>query len=100
MAFDFRAIAWEWAMAKGWALEIVGSTATVRDGNSYVVAEIDFSSNRRSSALAASAFADFEKSSLHVAVALSGQAPSAMRCWLKRESQRREQQLGATDELE
>jgi hypothetical protein len=87
-AFDFRVIACEWAMAKGWSSEIVGSTVTVRDGNSYVVVEVDFSSNRRSSALEGSAFADFEKSALHVAVVLSGQAPSAMRRWLKAQARR------------
>ena len=87
-AFDLRAIACEWAMAKGWSSEIVGSTVTVRDGNSYVVVEVDFSSNRRSSALEGSAFADFEKSALHVAVVLSGQAPSAMRWWFKAQARR------------
>jgi hypothetical protein len=88
MALDTSVVACEWAMAKGWSSEIVGSTVTIRNGNSYVVVEVDFSSNQRSSALEASAFADFEKSVLHVAVALSGQAPSAMRWWLKAQARR------------
>ncbi len=88
MALDASAIACEWAMAKGWSSEIVGSTVTVRDGDSYVVAEVDFSPNRRSSALEGSTFADFEKSVLHVAVALSGKAPVAMRWWFKSLAQR------------
>ncbi len=87
MVLDARDITYEWAMAKGWASEIVGSTVTVRDGNSYVVIEVDFSPSRRSSVLEGSAFADFEKSALHVAVALSGRAPSAMRWWFKRQAQ-------------
>jgi hypothetical protein len=75
-------------MAKGWSSEIVGSMVTVRDENSYVVVEVDFSPNRRSSALEASTFADFDESLLHVAVALSGQASSAMRWWLKSQARR------------
>jgi hypothetical protein len=88
MALNTGDVACEWAMAKGWSSEIVGSTVTVRDGNSYVVAEVDFSSNRRASALEGSAFSDFEKSVLHVAVALAGQVPSALRWWFKMQAQR------------
>jgi hypothetical protein len=38
MKLDSRDIAWEWAMAKGWAFEITASTITVRDGSAYVIA--------------------------------------------------------------
>jgi hypothetical protein len=91
MEFDSRDIAWEWAMSKGWALEIVGSTITVRDGSDYVMAEMDFCPTRRAPARTTSALADLEKSTLHVAVALSGQTSSAMRWWLNQQTKRRAQ---------
>jgi hypothetical protein len=97
---DSRDVAWEWALAKGWAFEVVGSTVTVRDGSNYVMAEMDFCPTRQAPVRTVSALVDLEKSTLHVAVALAGLTSTAIRWWLKRESQRREQQLGATDELE
>jgi hypothetical protein len=84
MEFNFRDIAWEWALAKGWTLEIVGSTVTVRDGNRYVMAEMEFCPTRRVPVWITSALADLEKSTLHTAVTVCGQTSSAMRWWLKR----------------
>ena len=91
MEFNSRDIASEWAMSKGWALEIVGSTITVRDGSDYVMAEMDFCPTRRAPVRIPSALADLEKSTLHVAVALSGLTLTAMRWWLKRQAQERMQ---------
>jgi hypothetical protein len=91
MEFNPRDVAWEWALAKGWTLEIVGSTITVRDGSNYVMAEMEFCCTRRAPVRTTSALADLEKSTLHVAVALSGLTSTAMHWWLKRQAQERMQ---------
>ncbi len=91
MGPDSRDIAWEWAMSKGWAFEIVGSTITVRDGGDYVMAEMDFCPAGRAPVRTTSAIVDLEKSALHVAVALSGLTSTAMRWSLKRQATRRAQ---------
>ncbi len=91
MELDSRDIAWEWAMSKGWAFQIVASTITVRDGSNYVMAEMDFCPTRQAPLRTTSALADLEKSTLHVAVAFSGLTSTAMRWWLKRQAQERMQ---------
>ena len=95
MALDVRDVSWRWASAKGWALEVVGSTITVRDGSNYVMVEIDFCHTQRAPFRSAPAVAEVEKSTFHVAVALCGLNSTAMRWWLKGSPQERAHALAA-----
>lgn len=89
MTIDSREVAWEWASAKGWALEIAGSAITVRDGSNYVMAEMDFSPTQHSPFRSAMTVAEVERSTFHVAVTLCGLSSAAMRWQLRSPSRLR-----------
>ena len=89
MTFDPRDISWQWASAKGWSLERIGSTITVRDGSAYVMAEMDVCYTERTPARPAQSEAEIEKSTFHAVVAFCGLSSTAMRWWLKSSAQER-----------
>jgi hypothetical protein len=90
MALDPRDVSWQWASAKGWALERIGSTITVRDGSDYVTAEMDFCYTQQAPVRFAPEEAEIEKSTFHAVVAFCGLSSTAMRWWLKSGAQERE----------
>ena len=79
MIFDPRENSFEWAWAKGWKVELAGTTITIRDGEDYVMTEMDLSHVRPSSLRLAVADLELQKSAIHVAVRFCGLTEKAAR---------------------
>ncbi len=79
MVLDPREVSFEWAWAKGWKIELVGTTITVRDGADYVMAEMDFSHVRPIALRSAVNDLELQKSAIHVAVHSCGLTSKALR---------------------
>ncbi len=83
MTFDSREIAHEWAWSKGWSVELSGTTITVRDGDEYVMAELDLCHVQPAALRMAVNDLEFQKSVIHVAVHCCGLTSKALH-WTQR----------------
>lgn len=72
MTFDARDVAFEWAWTKGWRVEPAGTTVTVRDGEDYVMAEVDLSHVQPAWLRQVVGDPELQKSAIHMAVLSCG----------------------------
>ena len=79
MDIDHREAAFDWALTKGWKVELAGTTVTVRDGEDYVMAEVDLSHVQLAWLRQVVGDPELQKSAIHMAVLSCGFSEKAAR---------------------